>query len=97
MAEIFNTFRTYPSSRLFYEVSEPVYQNGDYAVYKLPESYLYAYKGVAIAEKVGIFTKLVDALATKTPLNGILLLSYERCLDNQEKGLKLKEQITTYK
>jgi len=62
--------------------SKPIYQNGDYAIYKLhKDSHLYTYKNVAVSNLVGVNTPLVDSLVKgERPADGNKFL-YDRVVE----------------
>lgn len=67
--KILNTWSSTKTETKYYEVGKAIYQNGDYAIFKLAASYLHAYKNIAINELMGANKELIDHLANDiTPI-----------------------------
>lgn len=61
--KILNTWSSTKQETKYCHVENPVYQNGDYAIYKLASSHLHVFQNVAINELVAANKNLIDHLA----------------------------------
>ena len=96
---ILNTFMSDAIDQKYYTVKSPVYQNGDYRIFKQSDSrcFLYTYKNIAFAQLTGVNTELVDALAQFVEPLSTPTWTYKRALENLRKGLKLMDGINQNK
>jgi hypothetical protein len=72
MNKILNTWKSTPEKKVFYEVGEPIYTNGDWSAYSsIQGGVLYAYKNIAINNLTGLNKEHIDRLANrKRPQGG---------------------------
>jgi len=95
MTKILNTWKQPTANNVFYEVSEPVYQNGDYAAYKYAGGYIYSYRNIAIAHRVGFSKDVIDEQANGIRPQGIQAgFAYDRMLENKRRGLEMFRRIS---
>lgn len=93
MTKILNTWRYLYDRERYYEVSEELYRNGDYAAYRLNDSVLYTYKNIAINNLVALNKEHIDALAREEKPCGYGGFVYERAMENKAIGLSVLELI----
>lgn len=92
MKQILNTWVSSTSKKVYYYVDEPLYTNGDWSVYSLGRSFIYAYKNVAVNELAGLNTDHVDRLAIGQRPDGEYNhhhFIFDRAMQNREVGLSL--------
>lgn len=92
MNKILNTWSTV-TSRQDFEVKKPVYENGDYRIYKLwDKNYLYTFKSVAINQLAGLNIPHLDSLAeNKRPVGkySSAHFLFDRALESKARGLSM--------
>ena len=89
MNKILNTFLSSEQDKVFYELSEPIYTNGDWSIYFYTKNqYIYTFKNIAVNCLVGIDKEHLNNLAeNKRPCNKHFI--FDRAIENLNKGIKL--------
>lgn len=89
MAQILNTWRSSQTKKVYYDLGEPIYTNGDWSIYpQFASAYIYAYKDIAVNCLCGINKPHLDALsANARPDNAGWL--FDRALENLTIGQNL--------
>ena len=73
-----------------------VYVNGEYSIIRLASSYIYLYKNIVIAERVGMNKELIDNLVTNNKSNykgSDLYFCHESPLQAIKYGLEIAKQL----
>lgn len=73
-----------------------VYLNGEYSIIRLTSSYIYLYKNIVIAERVGINRELIDNLVTNNKSNykgSDLYFCHDRPKQAIKDGLEIAKQL----
>jgi hypothetical protein len=90
MAKILNTWRSSKDKRTHYDLGEPIYKNGDWAIYRqFTDAYIYAYKDIAVGCLRGINKEHIDALAANVRPDGHEGFMFDRSLYNLSVGQNL--------
>ncbi len=93
MIKILNTWKSTPDKKEYYELSNEIYRNGDYAAYwHWNSSVIYTYKNVAISNLTGMVKEHIDRLANNQRPTGEFTYNhflFDRALENREIGLSL--------
>jgi hypothetical protein len=86
--KILNPWRSTKDNKVYYELKEPVYVNGDYEIYRqYSDSYVYSYKGIAFNNLAGYNKEHLDRVASRRVPTGEYnsqTFLYERALENLE-------------
>lgn len=73
-----------------------VYVNGEYSIIRLTGSYIYLYKNIVIAERVGMNKELIDNLVIDSKHNykeSDLYFCYDRPKQAIKDGLEIAKQL----
>ena len=93
MTKILNTWKSTLNKKEYYELNEPIYKNGDWAVYhQFKDSYIYTYKNVAVNNLAGLNKEHIDRLANNQRPDGEFNHNhflFDRAMENREVGLSL--------
>lgn len=91
MIKILNTWRSDQNTKVWFDVAENqnVYQHGDFAIFKMPRSYLYCYKQIAINELFGLNSVYLSYLANFRKPKSNMKHIFERAVKALQKGISL--------
>ena len=89
MNKILNTFLSSEQDKVFYELSEPIYTNGNWSIYFYTKNqYIYTFKNIAVNCLVGIDKEHINNLAeNKRPAYNTFI--FDRAIENLNKGIML--------
>ena len=93
MTKILNTWKSTPYKKEYYELNEPIYQNGDWTAFSHCDgSVIYAYKNVAVNNLIRLNKEHIDRLANNKRPGGEFnhnIFIFDRAMENCEVGLSL--------
>ncbi len=91
-----NVWSSTPDKLVYYNLGEPIYKNGDFAVYKeFEKSYLYTYKDVAVNNLGAANKDYDDALAADQRPEGVAGYLFDRAKEAILRASKLTEMPCT--
>lgn len=91
MNRILNTFKSTRDKKFYYELGEPVFKVGDWAIYPDFSSYIYAFKNIAVNCLVGLNRQHLIALSESKRPEGVSGFLYDRAMDSLKKGQELTQ------
>lgn len=97
MKKLFNPFSLELKKQPVQTISsKPIYSNGDYHIYKYVEKhYIYTYKNIVIAERVGMDRQIIDDLVNEkfTGVSEKQWSNYVRPNEAKAKGIEAAKDL----
>ena len=96
MKKILNTWQSKPEKKIYYEVNDPIYKNGDWAAYSQRNgSVIYAYKNISVNNLGGLNKDHIDRLANNQRPSGEYNQThflFDRAMENLKVGMGIESK-----